>query len=103
MIKLEASANKTHAALATGHGRPNRMSSKNGKSKDNIRQLMLIVDCGASSHFSPDKHKLINFEVILPEPIRATDGHTFLVIGCRDLVVTFPVGSDKDGPPVTLK
>ena len=29
----------------------------------------LIVDCGASSHFSPDKFKFINFEAISPKPI----------------------------------
>ncbi len=29
----------------------------------------LIVDCSASSHFSPDKVKFVNFEVISPEPI----------------------------------
>jgi len=50
----------------------------------------LIVDCGTSSHFSPDKFKFVNFEAISPEPIRAADGHTFSAIGRGDLVVTLP-------------
>jgi hypothetical protein len=29
----------------------------------------LIIDCGASSHFSPDKSKLVNFKSIPPESI----------------------------------
>jgi hypothetical protein len=63
----------------------------------------LIVDCGASSHFSPDKSKFINFEAILPEPIRAADGHTFSAIGCGDLIVTLPTKDGETGPPITLK
>ncbi len=63
----------------------------------------LIVDCGASSHFSPDKFKFVNFEAIPPEPIRAADGHTFSAIGCGDLVVNLPVKNGENGPPITLK
>ena len=63
----------------------------------------LIVNCGASSHFSPDKIKFVNFEVIPPEPIRAADGHTFSATGRGDLVVTLPVRDGETGPPITLK
>ena len=63
----------------------------------------LIVDCGASSHFSPDKPKFINFEAITPEPIRAADGHTFSAIGYGDLVVTLPLKGGETGPPITMK
>ena len=63
----------------------------------------LIVDCGTSSHFSPDKLKFINFEAIMPEPIRAADGHTFSTIGYGYLVVTLPLKGDKTGPPITMK
>jgi len=63
----------------------------------------LIVDCGASSHFSPDKSKFINFEAILPEPIRTADGHTFSAIGCGDLIITLPTKDGETGPPITLK
>ena len=58
----------------------------------------LIVDCSASSHFSPDKFIFINFETISPEPIRAADGHTFSAIGCGDLVVTLPLEDGEEGP-----
>jgi len=63
----------------------------------------LIVDCGASSHFSPDKSKFINFEAILPEPIHAADGHTFSAIRCGGLIVTLPTRDSETGPPITLK
>jgi len=63
----------------------------------------LIVDCGASSHFSPDKFKFVNFQAISPEPIRAADGHTFSAIGCGDLVVNLPMHNGENGPSVTLK
>jgi len=63
----------------------------------------LIVDCGASSHFSPDKFKFINFEAISPVPIRAADGHTVSAISRGDLIVTLPVKDGKYGPQVTLK
>ncbi len=63
----------------------------------------LIIDCGASSHFSPDKFKFVNFEEIPPEPIRAADGHTFSAIGRGDLVVTLPMMNGEDRPSITLK
>jgi len=63
----------------------------------------LIVDCGASSHFSPDKSKFINFEAISPEPIHTADGHTFSTIGSGDLIVTLPTKDGETGPPIMLK
>ena len=63
----------------------------------------LIVDCGASSHFSPDKFKFINFETISPEPIRAADGHTFSAVGRGDLIVTLLLKDGGNGPPIMLK
>ena len=63
----------------------------------------LIVDCGASSHFSPDKFKFINFEAISPESIPTADGHIFSAIGCGDLIVTLPTRDGETGPPITLK
>jgi len=41
----------------------------------------LIIDCGASSHFSPD----------------------FSAVGCGNLVVTLPTTGGQTGPPITLK
>ena len=63
----------------------------------------LIIDCGASSHFSPDKSKFVNFTTIAPEAIKAADGHTFSAIGLGDLVVTLPGKDGTKGPPITLK
>ena len=63
----------------------------------------LIVDCGASSHFSPDKSKFTNFEPISPKSIRAADRHTFSAIGRGDLIITLPVKNGEYGPQVTLK
>ncbi len=63
----------------------------------------LIVNCGASSHFSPDKFNFINFKTIAPEPICAADGYTFSAIGCGNLIVTLPVKDGEQGPLITLK
>ena len=63
----------------------------------------LIIDCSASSHFSPDKSKFVNFTTIVPEPIKAADGHTFSAIGCGDLIVTLPGKDGSKGPPITLR
>src|SRR5258708_3787718 len=63
----------------------------------------LIVNCGASSHFSPDKFKFINFKAITPESICAANGHIFSAIGRGDLIVTLPVKDGEQGPQITLK
>ena len=63
----------------------------------------LIIDCGASSHFSPDRSKIVNFKTILPESVRAADGHSFSAIGTGDLVVTLPGNNGEEGPPIMLK
>ena len=63
----------------------------------------LIVNCSASSQFSTNKPKFINFEAMTPEPIHAADGHTFSAIGYGDLVVTLPLKGGETGPPITMK
>ncbi|KAF8240125.1 hypothetical protein L208DRAFT_1184097, partial [Tricholoma matsutake] len=45
----------------------------------------IIIDSGATGHFSPNKLKFINYYEISPEPIRAADGHTFNVLGRGDM------------------
>ena len=50
----------------------------------------LIINCGASSYFSPDKSKFFNFHLIAPESIQAADRHIFSAIGIRELVVSLP-------------
>ena len=42
----------------------------------------VIVYCGTSSHFSPDRSKFLNYENIDPKPVKAADGHSFSVIDC---------------------
>jgi hypothetical protein len=34
-----------------------------------------ILDCSASSHFTPERSKLLNYRKISPESIRSADGH----------------------------
>ena len=62
----------------------------------------IILDCGASNHFTPERSKLLNYEEINPEPVWAADGHTFSAIGKGDLKVLLPNGNEKP-TPVTLR
>ncbi|KAF8156065.1 hypothetical protein B0H34DRAFT_659818, partial [Crassisporium funariophilum] len=50
----------------------------------------VIIDCGASSHFSPSRKKFLNYQEISPEPVRAADGRTFSAVGKGDLRVHLP-------------
>ncbi|KAF8186555.1 hypothetical protein K438DRAFT_1596392, partial [Mycena galopus ATCC 62051] len=47
----------------------------------------ILVDAGATRHFSPDRDSFINFVEIPPIPIRAADGRTFSATGRGDLKV----------------
>ncbi|KAF8235552.1 hypothetical protein L208DRAFT_1041527, partial [Tricholoma matsutake] len=51
-----------------------------------------IIDCGASTHFLPDKSKLQNYQDIHPEPIQAAYGHTFSALGKGDMRIKLPMG-----------
>jgi Reverse transcriptase (RNA-dependent DNA polymerase)/gag-polypeptide of LTR copia-type/GAG-pre-integrase domain len=62
-----------------------------------------IIDCGASSHFSPEREKFLNYRELSPIPIRAADGRTFHALGKGDLKVLLPMGKDTKPTPVTLK
>jgi len=62
----------------------------------------VIIDCGASNHFTPDRHKLLNYTEIQPEPIRAADGRMFSALGKGDLKINLPNGGEK-ATPITLK
>ena len=45
-------------------------------------QSGIIIDSGASRHFSPDRSKFLNYqEFVNQEPIRAADGRTFHALG----------------------
>jgi hypothetical protein len=61
-----------------------------------------ILDCRASSHFMPERSKLLNYREISPEPIQAADGRTFSVTGKGNLKLELP-NSDQKLTPVTLK
>ena len=63
----------------------------------------IIIDSGASRHFSPDRTKFLNYEEFVnQEPIRAADGRTFHALGKGDIKITFPNGNQKP-TLVTLK
>ena len=38
-----------------------------------LKSAGMIIDCRASSHFSPNKGKFINYCEIRPEPVKAAD------------------------------
>jgi hypothetical protein len=63
----------------------------------------IIIDSGASRHFSPDRSKFLNYEEFVnQEPIRAADGRTFHALGKGDIKITFPNGNQKP-TLITLK
>jgi hypothetical protein len=51
-----------------------------------------ILDCSASSHFTPERSKLLNYREISPEPICSADGHTFSATRKGDLKLELPNG-----------
>jgi hypothetical protein len=62
----------------------------------------IILDSGASRHFTPKHLKLLNYREIKPKPIWAADGWTFSALGKGDLKVELPNG-DQKLTPITLK
>ena len=63
----------------------------------------IIIDSGASHHFSPDRSKFLDYkEFINQEPIRAADGRTFHALGKGDIQVSLPNGDEKP-TIITLK
>jgi hypothetical protein len=66
-------------------------------------QSGIIIDSGASHHFSPDRSKFLNYkEFINHEPIRGADGRTFHALGKGDVQIMLPNGNDKS-TRITLK
>ena len=66
-------------------------------------QSGIIIDSGASCHFSPDRSKFQNYkEFTSQEPIRAADGHTFHAIGKGNIQIHLPNGNQKM-TSITLK
>ena len=63
----------------------------------------VIIDCGASSHFSPDRSKFLDYEDIDPEPIKAADGHASSAIGKGDIRITLPACKGIQNVTICLK
>lgn len=66
-------------------------------------QSGIIIDSGASRHFSPDRSKFLNYkEFVNHEPIRAADGRTFHALGKGDIQIGLPNGN-QGSTSITLK
>lgn len=66
-------------------------------------QSRIIIDSGASRHFSPDHAKFLNYmEFASNEPIRAADGHTFHTLGKGNVQIMLLNGNHKS-TLITLK
>ena len=70
--------------------------------KTGISSQSIIIDCGASSHFTPDRDKLIDYQELTSLPIRAADGRTFSAHGRSNMKILLPMGKGKKPTPVTL-
>jgi hypothetical protein len=55
----------------------------------------MIIDCGASWHFSSNWGKLTNYMEIPSELIRAADSQTFSTLGKGNLKIFFPMGEGQ--------
>ena len=59
-------------------------------------QSGIIIDSGASCHFSPERLRFLNYkEFINQEPIRAADGRTFHALGKGNIQISLPNGKQK--------
>ena len=63
----------------------------------------IIIDCGVSSHFSPDKNKFLNVHKIDTKPVKAANRHIFKAIGCGDLKVKMPTCNGYKPMTITLQ
>jgi hypothetical protein len=61
--------------------------------KANVVLRSVVIDSGASRHFSPDRSNMINFRVVEQAPIRAADGRIFSATGMGDMQIAFPNGN----------
>ena len=69
---------------------PNMALVTTGENHDALRvskTARIIIDSGASGHFSPNIDKFVSYHKIMPEPVKAADGHTFSETGKEDLKV----------------
>ncbi|KAG6881228.1 hypothetical protein C0995_002545, partial [Termitomyces sp. Mi166 len=77
-----AIGNNVALAITSGHSHEAHTASPSAS---------VIIDCGASSHFSPSHKKFLNYQEINPEPVRAADGCTFSTLGRGNLCICLPM------------
>ena len=63
----------------------------------------IILDSGATHHFSPQCSKYINFTPITDSPIKAADGRILNATGKGDMRLSFPMGPKQKATSVLLK
>ncbi|KAJ8508575.1 hypothetical protein ONZ45_g9183 [Pleurotus djamor] len=69
---------------------------------ENPKHYGIIIDCGASRHFTPLRSKLLNYVEIEHEPLRTADGRMFKMIGKGNMEFFLPMGPGKPPTQVTL-
>lgn len=67
-----------------------------------LKSQGIIIDCGASNHFTPDHKRLCNYKEVKPQLIQAADGHVFSTLGKDDINIKLSNREHKP-TPVTLK
>ena len=70
--------------------------------KTGISSPSIIIDCGASSHFTPNRDKLSDYQELATLPIRAADGRTFAAHGRGNMKILLPMGKNRKPTNVTL-
>ncbi|KAF9537563.1 hypothetical protein CPC08DRAFT_824701 [Agrocybe pediades] len=63
----------------------------------------IIIDCGATNHFTSDRQRLIEYQSITPVNIVVANGSHLSAIGKGDMLVHFPMGSGTSPTPVILR
>jgi hypothetical protein len=62
----------------------------------------IIIDCGASRHFSSDRGRFLSFTEIAPQPIKSADGRAMQATGRGDMKLLLPMGDNCKPTLVTL-
>ena len=63
----------------------------------------VIIDSGATRHFTPNRPDLTNFTKISPRPIKAANGLLLQAMGRSDLKLLLPMGKGCQPTKVTLR
>src|SRR5215471_4504867 len=62
----------------------------------------IIIDCGASKHFSSNRAKFATFTEIEPQPIKSADGRSLYATGKGDMEILIPMGKNTEPTRVKL-